>query len=104
MDRQVWDTMAPRQADPTESVCCTFVLEELQRAQSRASHTAAAITALAENGAPLRREYKQQKAGTALGVLWLNGKQWEKGCVHFTEKTQHFETWAAVHRGIYLGA
>lgn len=73
--------MAPRQADPTESVCCTFMWEELQRAQeeSRASHTAAAITALAENRAPLWSEYKQQKAGTTLGILKANEKEWEKG-------------------------
>lgn len=39
----------------------------------------AAITALTENRAPLWCEYKQQKAGTAWGVLELNGKEWEKG-------------------------
>lgn len=39
----------------------------------------AAITELTENRAPLWREYKQQKAGTALGILLLNGKEWEKG-------------------------
>lgn len=46
--------------------------EELQRAQEESQELptlAAAVTALAENRAPLWCEYKQPKAGTALGIL-----------------------------------
>lgn len=84
MDWQVWDTVAPRQAYPTESICCTFMWEELQRAQDsqELATLAAAITALADNRAPLWHEYKQPKAGTALGILWLNGKEQKKGNTH----------------------
>lgn len=78
--------------------------------ESGASHTVAAVTALAGK----KKKKKEPFCGVNTNSIMLElleefynpmEKNGRKGTLVFLfqRESQHFETWAQIHRGIYLG-
>lgn len=105
IDQQGWDTVAPRQADLTQSVCCTFMWGEHRRARSF-PHWLLQLQHWLKTEPLCGVNTNSQK----LALLWefysLMEKNGRKGILMFSfyREPQCFETCSSIHSGVYLGA